>query len=165
MSPQASYRHRSRWDNHTDAAGIVHFRPLLQDQVQLLQFRVRCFLACSVRKIRWLRVCAEIEQAAQTADQMGGLLDRAVDTIYFGGGTPTLLDVTQLERIFVTIRQNFSVPAGAEITVECAPGTLTSSGLEGSQRCGVNRVSLGVQSFDDTRVGFGRAGTQAIDGD
>ncbi|HEX3740476.1 MAG TPA: radical SAM family heme chaperone HemW [Terriglobales bacterium] len=94
-------------------------------------------------------VCADIEQAAQTADQMGGSLDRAADTIYFGGGTPTLLDVTQLERIFVTIRQNFSVPAAAEITVECAPGTLTSSGLEALQRCGVNRVSLGVQSFDD----------------
>lgn len=94
-------------------------------------------------------VCAEIEQAAQTADQMGGSLDRAVDTIYFGGGTPTLLDPTQLGRIFVTIRQNFSVPAAAEITVECAPGTLTSSGLDALQQCGVNRVSLGVQSFDD----------------
>ena len=95
------------------------------------------------------RVCVEIEQATQTADQMGVLLDRTVDTIYFGGGTPTLLDVTQLERIFVTIRQNFSVEAGAEITVECAPGTLTPSALETLQRCGVNRVSLGVQSFDD----------------
>src|SRR5947209_17837227 len=95
------------------------------------------------------RVCAEIELATQTADQMGGLLDRTADTIYFGGGTPTLLDVTQLERIFVTIRQNFSVQAGAEITLECAPGTLTASALEALQRCGVNRVSLGVQSFDD----------------
>src|SRR5947199_6455085 len=51
-------------------------------------------------------VCSEIEQVAETADQVGGSLDRAADTIYFGGGTPTLLDVTQLERIFVTIRQN-----------------------------------------------------------
>ena len=95
------------------------------------------------------RVCAEIEQAAQTADQMGASLDRAVDTIYCGGGTPTLLDATQLERLFVTIRQNFSVASDAEITVECAPGTLTSSGLQTLQSCGVNRVSLGVQSFDD----------------
>jgi oxygen-independent coproporphyrinogen-3 oxidase len=94
-------------------------------------------------------VCTEIEQAAQTADQAGGLLDRAVDTIYFGGGTPTLLDITQLERIFVTIRQNFSVAAGTEITVECAPGTLNSTILESLLRCEINRVSLGVQSFDD----------------
>ena len=95
------------------------------------------------------RVCAEIEQAGQTADQMGGSLDRAVDTIYFGGGTPTLLDVTQLERIFVTIRQNFSVSDGSEITVECAPGTVTDPVLDNLRRSGVNRVSLGVQSFDD----------------
>lgn len=94
-------------------------------------------------------VSAEIGHATQTADQMGGSLGRAVDTIYFGGGTPTLLNGTQLERVFVTIRQNFDVLTGAEVTVECAPGTLTSSGVESLQRCGVNRVSLGVQSFDD----------------
>ena len=98
------------------------------------------------------RLCVEIGQAAQTADQMGGLLDPVVETIYFGGGTPTLLDVTQLERIFVTIRQNFNVAAGTEITVECAPGTLTSPGLDTLQRCGVNRISLGVQSFDDNEA-------------
>jgi oxygen-independent coproporphyrinogen-3 oxidase len=80
---------------------------------------------------------------------MGGSFDRAVDSIYFGGGTPTLLNVTQLERIFVTIRQNFDVSPGSEITMECAPGTLTPSVIETLQRCGVNRVSLGVQSFDD----------------
>lgn len=95
-------------------------------------------------------LCSEIAQAAQTAEQMGGLLEPAIDSIYLGGGTPTLLDVTQLERIFVTIRQNFGVKAGTEITVEYAPGTLTDPMLEGLQRCGVNRVSLGVQSFDDT---------------
>ena len=94
-------------------------------------------------------ICTEIEQAAETADQMGGLLEPTVESIYFGGGTPTLLDVTQLERIFITIRRNFLVPAAAEITVECAPGTLTRSVLVGLRRCGVNRVSLGVQSFDN----------------
>lgn len=94
-------------------------------------------------------LCSEIEQAAETARRMGGLLERTVDSIYFGGGTPTLLDVTQLGRIFVTIRQNFAVTAVAEITVECAPGTLTLPVLEGLQRSGVNRVSLGVQSFED----------------
>src|SRR6202030_2318151 len=76
-------------------------------------------------------ICAEIEQAAETSGQMGGLLEPTVDSIYFGGGTPTLLDVAQLERIFVTIRQNFVVTAAAEITVECAPGTLTVPVIEG----------------------------------
>ena len=95
------------------------------------------------------RVCYDIERANQTAEQMGGRFDRVADSVYLGGGTPTVLDITQLERLFVTISQNFQVQAGAEITVECAPGTLTPPMVETLQRLGVNRVSLGVQSFVD----------------
>jgi oxygen-independent coproporphyrinogen III oxidase len=95
------------------------------------------------------RVCSDIASAAVTAYQMGGNFERSVDTVYLGGGTPTILDVTQLERLFVTIRQNFDMQENAEITAECAPGTLKVSVLDTLQRCGVNRVSLGVQSFVD----------------
>jgi oxygen-independent coproporphyrinogen III oxidase len=95
------------------------------------------------------RVCGEIEHASETAEQVGGLLGRSVDSIYLGGGTPTLLQVAQLERLFVTISQNFAIQPETEITVECAPGTLTSAVLDALQRCGTNRVSLGVQSFVD----------------
>jgi oxygen-independent coproporphyrinogen-3 oxidase len=94
-------------------------------------------------------VCDEIERARKTAGQMGGQFEAAVDSIYLGGGTPTILEISQLERIFVTISQNFAVAANAEITVECAPGTLTPAKLDALVRCGVNRVSLGVQSFVD----------------
>src|SRR5258708_14563478 len=80
---------------------------------------------------------------------MTGRFERQVGSIYFGGGTPTVLEVAQIERIFVTISQNFDLEPGAEITVECAPGTLTPVMLEALARCGVNRVSLGVQSFVD----------------
>ena len=95
------------------------------------------------------RVCADIENAPQTALQMGGCVERAVDSIYLGGGTPTVLEPEQLERIFATVRSQFDVSADAEVTLECAPGTLTTSMLEALLRCGVNRVSLGVQSFVD----------------
>jgi oxygen-independent coproporphyrinogen-3 oxidase len=95
------------------------------------------------------RVCADIENARQTATRMGGQFDPSVDSIYLGGGTPTLMEATQLERIFAAIRSNFEVERNAEITVECAPGTLTDVGLESLLRCGVNRVSLGVQSLVD----------------
>src|SRR6478672_895268 len=95
------------------------------------------------------RLCQEISSAEETAAQMGRRFDRAVDSIYLGGGTPTLLDVAQLDRVFATIRQNFVVQPDAEITVECAPGTLSQPMLERLVRCGVNRVSLGVQSFVD----------------
>jgi len=93
------------------------------------------------------QVCSDIENASSTAHKMGGQIDHTVDSIYLGGGTPTVLDITQLERLFVTISQNFQVLPGAEITVECAPGTLNSEVVECLQRCRVNRVSLGVQSF------------------
>ena len=95
------------------------------------------------------RVCTDMEHALATAEQMGGHLDRPVDSIYLGGGTPTVLESDQLEKLFVTIRQNFCLHPEAEITVECAPGTLAPEVLAVLLRCGVNRVSLGVQSFVD----------------
>ncbi len=95
------------------------------------------------------RVAADITQAGEIAEQMGGQFERSVDSVFLGGGTPTILDISQLERLFVTISQTFVVESDAEITVECAPGTLTPAVIEAFQRCGVNRVSLGVQSFVD----------------
>jgi len=95
------------------------------------------------------RLCAEIRQARATAQNMGGMFESTADSVYLGGGTPTLLDVAQLQRIFVTIRQNFELTQDPEITVECAPGTLSEAVVAGLAECGVNRVSLGVQSFID----------------
>ena len=95
------------------------------------------------------RVCADIENANQIAADMGGQIEAAVDSVYLGGGTPTVLEAGQLERIFTTLRRRFDVVPSAEVTVECAPGTLTSAVIESLLRCGVNRVSLGVQSFVD----------------
>jgi oxygen-independent coproporphyrinogen III oxidase len=95
------------------------------------------------------RVCSDIANAPQVAAEMGGQLERAVDSIYLGGGTPTVLDSAQLERVFAAVRSRFDVSPEGEITVECAPGTLTPAMLETLLRCGVNRVSLGVQSFVD----------------
>jgi oxygen-independent coproporphyrinogen III oxidase len=95
------------------------------------------------------RVCVEIERAAETAEQMGGRFEREIDSVYLGGGTPTVLDGTQLRRLFVTISQNFRIRPDAEMTVECAPGTLSAPVIETLQSSGVNRVSLGVQSFVD----------------
>jgi len=95
------------------------------------------------------RICDDLIHATNTAEQMGGSIERIVDSVYFGGGTPTILDVSQLERVFVTIRQNFDLQPDTEFTVECAPGTLTPAVIELFGRYGVDRVSLGVQSFVD----------------
>lgn len=107
------------------------------------------------------RLGAEIEHSRETSRQMGGLFDPQVDSIYWGGGTPTLLDVAQLHRVFVTLGQNFDVRRGAEVTVECAPGTLSEPMLNTLVECGVNRVSLGVQSFiDQEAASVGRLHTR-----
>lgn len=95
------------------------------------------------------RVCCDLMEAEHRAQIAGGKLDRIVDTIYLGGGTPSILEAAQIEQMFRALRQEFTVTPGAEITVECAPGTLDPAILDALLRCGVNRISLGVQSFVD----------------
>ena len=107
-------------------------------------------------------VCADIAAAEQTALAMGGQFERHVDSIYLGGGTPTILEPVDLERMFRALRDKFEVDRHAEITVECAPGTLTPEMLMSLLRCGVNRVSLGVQSWVDAEAAaVGRLHTRA----
>ncbi|MDQ3041082.1 MAG: radical SAM family heme chaperone HemW [Acidobacteriota bacterium] len=77
---------------------------------------------------------------------------RAVDTIYFGGGTPSLLTPTQLEKILETISGKFSVAADSEITMEMNPATVTLETLKDYRSLGVNRASFGAQTFDDTEL-------------
>ena len=98
------------------------------------------------------RVCADIASAQRTATEMGGRVEPEVDSIYLGGGTPTVLEGRQLHRMFDAVRTVFSVSTDAEVTVECAPGTLSAEVLEGIVGCGVNRISLGVQSFVDAEA-------------
>jgi oxygen-independent coproporphyrinogen III oxidase len=95
------------------------------------------------------RICRDMGQTTAIAKSMGGQVEHPVDSIYLGGGTPTLLDIAELRRLFVTISQNFEIRQDAEITVEAAPGTLNSAAIDALCGCGVNRVSLGVQSFVD----------------
>lgn len=95
------------------------------------------------------RVCADIANTRSAAAEIGGQIEQEVDTIYLGGGTPTVLEPGQLKRIFESVRAEFSLLPDAEVTVECAPGTLKAETIDCLLQCGVNRVSLGVQSFVD----------------
>ena len=95
------------------------------------------------------RLLEDIANSRRLASQLGCALDDTADSIYLGGGTPSIIDTPQLLRIFAAVRAHFAVPPDAEITVECAPGTLTPALIETLLQCGVNRVSLGVQSFVD----------------
>jgi oxygen-independent coproporphyrinogen-3 oxidase len=96
-----------------------------------------------------VRVLEEIADTRQLALNLGCRFEETADTIYLGGGTPSILEAGQLWRIFAAIRAQFLISSDAEITVECAPGTLTPALIDTLVQCGVNRVSLGVQSFVD----------------
>jgi oxygen-independent coproporphyrinogen III oxidase len=109
------------------------------------------------------RLVAEMRQARKWADSLDAHLPRTVDTIYLGGGTPSLLEPELIDQLFAAIRTNFSVDPDAEITIECAPGQLSDETLSAFIRVGVNRISLGVQSFVDREASqTGRLHNRAI---
>jgi len=109
------------------------------------------------------RVCAEIGSARERAAELRAELPGRVDTVYFGGGTPSLLSAEQVRRLFAALRGEFEVTADAEITLECAPGQLGDATLEELLRLGMNRVSFGVQSFVDKEArAVGRLHTREI---
>jgi oxygen-independent coproporphyrinogen-3 oxidase len=95
------------------------------------------------------RLIEDLTGAGAWASQMGVALPQTVDTVYLGGGTPTLLAPELIRQLFGVLRTAFDVDSGAEITVECAPGQLPDATLDALAQAGVNRVSLGVQSFID----------------
>src|SRR5689334_3963093 len=95
------------------------------------------------------RLIEDIRGIRAYVAQPGATIPDAVDCIYLGGGTPSLLPPEELKRLFFALRQEFKIIPSAEITVECAPGTLTDGIIQTLVTRGVNRVSLGVQSFVD----------------
>jgi oxygen-independent coproporphyrinogen III oxidase len=108
-------------------------------------------------------LCEEIRASRQFAVEVGAVLPRHADTVYFGGGTPSLLSPEQFGAVMAAIRGEFEVADEAEITLEAAPGQISDELLEAALTCGVNRFSLGVQSFVNREAqAVGRAHTEAI---
>ncbi|MEB3182428.1 MAG: radical SAM family heme chaperone HemW [Nostocaceae cyanobacterium] len=91
---------------------------------------------------RYVRV---LQSEISTAPAFG----KPLKTIFFGGGTPSLLSVEQLQVIIESLARRFSISTGAEISLEMDPGTFDLAHLQGYRLAGVNRVSLGVQAFQD----------------
>ena len=109
------------------------------------------------------RLIEDMRRAADGRSAMGVELPRRVDTVYLGGGTPSLLAPELLARLFAAIRAEFELDPDAEITVECAPGQLADETLAALVAAGVNRVSLGVQSFIDREAAVsGRLHNRAV---
>lgn len=93
-------------------------------------------------------LCAEIRAGARVA---------SVETVFFGGGTPSELAAEQLERIVAALRESFSIRPDAEWTLEANPGTVTPEHLRAIRSMGFTRISVGIQSFHDQHLkGLGR---------
>lgn len=102
----------------------------------------------------YLRVLGK--ELAQQADR------ECISSIYFGGGTPSLLSVRQINDLLTTVRSLFTVDEAAEITIEANPGTVTRTYLMDIRKLGINRLSLGIQSLNDGELALlGRIHTAA----
>ncbi len=93
-------------------------------------------------------LCTEM---AQWGPRLGG---RPIETIFLGGGTPTVLGAAQLQRLFAAVRAHFTLADGCEITSEANPGTVDQATFVTLRDLGVNRLSLGVQSFQPEELAF-----------
>ena len=94
-------------------------------------------------------ICKELEIVSQSSQER-----ISVGTVFFGGGTPSLLSVEQFRSILKTVKVVFDLAPDAEITLEANPGTVNKQSLTGLKACGFNRISFGMQSanVDDLRI-------------
>src|SRR4051794_17891293 len=113
------------------AAGIYLHIPFCKSRCSYCDFATDVYRSRDVVERYVLALCSEIDLHARTE----------IDTIYIGGGTPSLLASAQVERILKTVNDRFSIDAGAEITMEMNPATVTPETLAGYRSLGVNRAS------------------------
>lgn len=79
---------------------------------------------------------------------------QSIETIYFGGGTPSLLESDEIKSIMEALHENYLISSDTESTLEANPDDISTSGVKAWMQAGINRLSLGVQSFDDAELGW-----------
>ncbi len=113
----------------------------------------KCFY-CDFFSITDLTLLDEFIMALSREMERAGNSGLFFDTLYMGGGTPSLLDADQAAQIITAAYENFNIAPSAEITMEMNPGTLTLAKLRGYRDAGVNRVNIGIQSLRDINLNF-----------
>ncbi|MCU1288213.1 MAG: Oxygen-independent coproporphyrinogen-III oxidase-like protein [Acidobacteria bacterium] len=126
------------------SAGIYLHIPFCRSRCSYCDFATDVFKSDAVVERYVSALVKEIENFSQTA--------QSIDTIYFGGGTPSLLAPGQLEKILNSIYKKFPLVENLELTMEMNPATVTPETLNSYKSLGVNRASFGAQTFDDTEL-------------
>lgn len=107
----------------------------------------------TVKKQYIKALCQEIESFfAVQKQEKDNTEEIIIKTIFFGGGTPSILGAKQIEEVMDAVRKTFVIAADAEITIEMNPGTIKREKLETYQKIGINRLSIGLQTTDDERL-------------
>lgn len=130
------------------AAGIYLAVPFCRSKCSFCNFRSGVYPAAAQPQYV-ARMCSEMRTLERRLSGAGLPFPRAVDSVYLGGGTPSLLAPALLLELRAALRQEFDLSAGCEITMECAPGQVDDATVDAMLEFGVNRVSFGVQSFVD----------------
>jgi oxygen-independent coproporphyrinogen-3 oxidase len=128
-----------------DRAGIYIHVPFCRSRCSYCDFATGAYEEALAE-----RYVAALAREIEAFDRVEGLAE--VDTVYFGGGTPSLLAPAQVARVLEAVRRRFRVDARAEVTLEMNPGTVTPERLRDLRAAGVNRASFGAQTFDDREL-------------
>ncbi len=123
-------------------AGIYLHIPFCKSRCSYCDFATDVYRSGDAVERYVAALCREIENFEGDTPE--------ADTIYFGGGTPSLLSPRQVENILDSVRRKFPLASEIELTMEMNPATVTPGSLAGYRSLGVNRASFGVQTFNDT---------------
>jgi oxygen-independent coproporphyrinogen-3 oxidase len=122
-------------------AGIYIHIPFCKKACHYCNFHFSTTLARKAEMVK--AICTEI----QLKKAIHSTENEIIETIYFGGGTPSLLNETELNQIIETVNKNFNINADAEITFETNPDDINTTSLSQWKRAGINRLSIGIQGF------------------
>ncbi len=132
----------------TDKTGIYIHVPFCLSKCHYCDFCSRTRADDETKSLYVKRLCDEIRNSAE---RYGGSLPPA-DTVYFGGGTPTLLETGHFSSVLDTVNEVFGIETGAEITAEANPKTADINKLREMRSLGINRLSIGMQSVHDNEL-------------
>ncbi len=127
-------------------AGIYIHIPYCKQQCSYCNFHFRISQKDKVEILKCINLELEMRQTY--------LKNKTINTIYFGGGTPSILSKSEIKFILDSIYNIYKIKENAEITLECNPDDLTENKLIALKEVGINRLSIGVQSFDDEDLKF-----------